>query len=149
MLVGGDLGGPVIQDLALRHPDWVDRMVLFNSPLPYDKRAHGGHARRAPPVEAADYFVRQGTDADALAAELATPSSAGATSPPSTRRGSGPTPVPSHARAIGGARWSTSTPSRSPTPPSCGPSFGGYESVFDAAARASRRAWLATSAPAR
>jgi pimeloyl-ACP methyl ester carboxylesterase len=27
----GDLGGPIIQDLALGHPEWVDRMVLFNS----------------------------------------------------------------------------------------------------------------------
>ena len=34
VLLGGDLGGPVIQDLALRHPEWVDRMVLFNSPQP-------------------------------------------------------------------------------------------------------------------
>jgi pimeloyl-ACP methyl ester carboxylesterase len=29
--------------------------------------------RTRPPLEAADYFIRQGTDADALAAELATP----------------------------------------------------------------------------
>ena len=29
VLVGGDLGGPVVQDLALRHPEWVDRMVLL------------------------------------------------------------------------------------------------------------------------
>ena len=27
VLLGGDLGGPVIQDLALRYPQWVDRMV--------------------------------------------------------------------------------------------------------------------------
>ena len=61
-----------IQDLALRPPSWVDRMVLFNSPLPYDKERMAGHAH-APGREASDYFVRQGTDADALAAELATP----------------------------------------------------------------------------
>ncbi len=72
VLLGGDLGGPVIQELALRHPDWVDRMVLFNSPLPYDKERMVG-MRSRPPAEAADYFLRQGTDADALAAELATP----------------------------------------------------------------------------
>jgi pimeloyl-ACP methyl ester carboxylesterase len=73
VLMGGDLGGPVIQDLALRHPDWVDRMVLFNSPLPYLKAemAHL-HGTRAP-RESADYFLRQGQNADALAAELATP----------------------------------------------------------------------------
>src|SRR3954464_5946042 len=70
--VAGDLGGPVIQDLSLRYPGFVSRMVLFNSPLPYDRSAMAG-MRTRPPVEAADYFVRQGTDADALAAELSTP----------------------------------------------------------------------------
>jgi pimeloyl-ACP methyl ester carboxylesterase len=58
VLVGGDLGGPVIQEMALRNPTRVERMVLFNSPLP--------------PVEVTDYFIRQGTDADALASELNT-----------------------------------------------------------------------------
>jgi pimeloyl-ACP methyl ester carboxylesterase len=72
VLCGGDLGGPVIQDLALRFPGLADRMVLFNSPLPYDKERMAG-MRTRPPLEAADYFIRQGTDADALAAELATP----------------------------------------------------------------------------
>lgn len=73
VLLGGDLGGPVIQDLALRHPDWVDRMVLFNSPLRYDRERMADLAGTRPPMEAADYFLRQGLDADALAAELATP----------------------------------------------------------------------------
>jgi pimeloyl-ACP methyl ester carboxylesterase len=72
VLCGGDLGGPVVQDLALRFPGLADRMVLFNSPLPYDKARMAG-LRTRPPVEATDYFWRQGTDADALAAELATP----------------------------------------------------------------------------
>ncbi|GAB4324883.1 MAG: alpha/beta hydrolase [Dehalococcoidia bacterium] len=69
---GGDLGGPVIQDLALRFPGFVERMVLFNSPLPFDRERMAGMQTRAP-REAADYFVRQGTDADALAGELDTP----------------------------------------------------------------------------
>lgn len=73
VLLGGDLGGPVIQDLALRHPDWVDRMVLFNSPLPYLKDRMAGIDGTRPAREASDYFLRQGLDADALAAELATP----------------------------------------------------------------------------
>jgi pimeloyl-ACP methyl ester carboxylesterase len=73
VLVGGDLGGPVIQELALRHPDWVDRMVLFNSPVPFVKEAMKDIPGTRPAREASDYFVRQGTDADALAAELATP----------------------------------------------------------------------------
>jgi pimeloyl-ACP methyl ester carboxylesterase len=72
VLLGGDFGGPIVQDLALRFPDWVDRLVLFNSPLPYDKARMSAMASR-PAREASDYFVRQGTDADALAAELSTP----------------------------------------------------------------------------
>jgi pimeloyl-ACP methyl ester carboxylesterase len=72
VLCGGDLGGPVVQDLALRFPDLADRMCLFNSPLPYDKERMAGFRTR-PPLEASDYFVRQGTDPDGLAADLATP----------------------------------------------------------------------------
>ena len=63
---------PVIQDLSLRFPGFVDRMVLFNSPLPFDKDGMAG-MRTRPAREASDYFVRQGTDADALASELDTP----------------------------------------------------------------------------
>ena len=72
VLCGGDLGGPVIQDLSLRYPGFVDRMVLFNSSVPFDKEKMAGMNSRAP-REAADYFRRQGNDADALAAELPTP----------------------------------------------------------------------------
>jgi pimeloyl-ACP methyl ester carboxylesterase len=71
VLVGGDLGGPVIQDLALRFPGFAQRMVLFNSPLPYDKERMQG-MRTRPAREASDYFVRQGTDPDGLAADLDT-----------------------------------------------------------------------------
>ena len=73
VLLGGDLGGPVIQDLALRHPEWVERMVLFNSPLPYLRESMAEIPGTRAPREAADYFVRQGLDPDGLAAELATP----------------------------------------------------------------------------
>ncbi len=72
VLCGGDLGGPVVQDLALRFPDAVERMVLFNSPLPYLKEEMAGMDSR-PPAGAADYFLRQGTDPDGLAADLSTP----------------------------------------------------------------------------
>ena len=71
VVLGGDLGGPVIQDLALRAPERVDRMVLFNSPLPYLREAMKG-MRTRPAVESGDYFRRQGTDADALSYELST-----------------------------------------------------------------------------
>ncbi len=73
VVLGGDLGGPVIQELALRHPEWVERMVLFNSPVPYMKAEMAAIPDTRPPREVSDYFRRQGTDADALAAELATP----------------------------------------------------------------------------
>ena len=72
VVLGGDLGGPVIQDLALRFPDAVERMVLFNSPLPFI-REQMSDLRTRPPRESSDYFIRQGTAPDELAAELRTP----------------------------------------------------------------------------
>jgi len=68
---GGDLGGVIAQDLSLRFDGLVDRLVLFNTipPLLPDS------SREVPPEvrAASDYFLRQGTDADGLAAELDTP----------------------------------------------------------------------------
>jgi pimeloyl-ACP methyl ester carboxylesterase len=71
-VAGGDLGGAVLQDFSARFPGFVERQVVFNAPLPYLKDEHAG-LRTRPPLEAADYFLRQGTDADGLAAELRTP----------------------------------------------------------------------------
>ena len=71
VIAGGDLGGPVVQDLSLRFPESVDRMVVFNSPLPYVRESMAS-MRTRPAAEAGDYFRRQGTEADALAAELTT-----------------------------------------------------------------------------
>ena len=73
VLLGGDLGGPIIQDLALRYPEWVDRMVLFNSPLPFLKDEMAQIANSRPPREAADYFFAQGTTPDRVMAGLGTP----------------------------------------------------------------------------
>jgi pimeloyl-ACP methyl ester carboxylesterase len=74
---GGDLGGAVVQELGLRFPGFVVRQCVFNCPLPplHDAYADAGLPRQlAPRVRmAADYFVRQGREADALAAELASP----------------------------------------------------------------------------
>ncbi len=74
---GGDLGGGVIVDLGLRFPGFVSRQVLFNCILPILPDAYlaaGIDPSPSPEVrQAADYFVRQGRDADALAAELGTP----------------------------------------------------------------------------
>jgi pimeloyl-ACP methyl ester carboxylesterase len=74
--IGGDLGGGVAQDLGLRAPGFVARQILFNTILPIlpeEYAAVGIDPRPAADVrQAADYFVRQGRDADALAAELDT-----------------------------------------------------------------------------
>lgn len=74
---GGDLGGGVIQDLSLRFSGFVERQVLFNSVLPLLGREYeAAGIQIAPPPElrmAADYFVRQGREADTLAAELDSP----------------------------------------------------------------------------
>jgi pimeloyl-ACP methyl ester carboxylesterase len=74
---GGDLGGVVLQDLALRFPGLVVRQVMFNTVLPLlgDAYAKAGVEVELSTVTrmAADYFQRQANDADGLAAELATP----------------------------------------------------------------------------
>ena len=73
---GGDLGGGVVQDLGLRFAGSVSRQVIFNSILPLLDEAY--RAAGLPPApsrevrQAADYFVRQGREADELAAELDT-----------------------------------------------------------------------------
>ena len=73
---GGDLGGVVAIDLALRHPGFVVRQCLFNTipPILPDAYAAAGVApdpdREHRPT--ADYFLRQGSDAEGLAAELDT-----------------------------------------------------------------------------
>jgi pimeloyl-ACP methyl ester carboxylesterase len=129
VLCGGDLGGPVVQDLALRFPGLTDRLALFNSPLPFDKERMAGFATR-PAREASDYFVRQGTDPDGLAAELATPEQRRRyiatfyTSRFWAHPGAfmGPGHVDFHTEPFADADHLRA-------------SFGAYESVFDAAAR--------------
>jgi pimeloyl-ACP methyl ester carboxylesterase len=74
---GGDLGGGVIKDLGLRFYGFVEREVLFNCVLPLLTDAYeAAGIETAPSGElrmAADYFLRQGREPDALAAELDTP----------------------------------------------------------------------------
>lgn len=133
VLLGGDLGGPVIQDLALRHPEWVDRMVLFNSPLPFLKETMKDLAGTRPPRESTDYFLRQGTDPDGLAAELDTPeqrqryiatfyTSRFWAHPGAFRVEDGPDTVAFHTEPFRDGEKLRA-------------SFGGYASVFDPAAR--------------
>jgi pimeloyl-ACP methyl ester carboxylesterase len=73
---GGDLGGGVIQDLGLRFEGFVERQCLFNTVLPlipeqYENAGISSEVRREVRM-AADYFMRQGRNADELAAELDT-----------------------------------------------------------------------------
>jgi pimeloyl-ACP methyl ester carboxylesterase len=129
VVLGGDLGGPVIQQLALNHPEWVDRMVLFNSPLPYLRDEMADIPGTRPAREASDYFRRQGTDPDGLAAELTTPEQRRRyiatfyTSRFWAHPGAfSPEEVDFHTEPFGDAAKLRA-------------SFGGYESAFDPAAR--------------
>jgi pimeloyl-ACP methyl ester carboxylesterase len=74
---GGDVGGVVIQDLGLRFPGFVARQCLFNTipPVLPELYEHAGIPPSIPREVrmAADYFRRQGRDADGLAAELDSP----------------------------------------------------------------------------
>jgi pimeloyl-ACP methyl ester carboxylesterase len=74
---GGDVGGVVSQDLALRFEGFVVRQCLFNTvpPILPDDYAAAGIAPEVPREVrmASDYFRRQGREADELAAELDTP----------------------------------------------------------------------------
>jgi pimeloyl-ACP methyl ester carboxylesterase len=73
---GGDYGGVVIQDLGLRFEGFVARQCLFNTVLPLLREEYEAAGLDVtPPREArtaSDYFLRQGREADALAAELDT-----------------------------------------------------------------------------
>ena len=73
---GGDVGGVVIQDLALRFEGFVVRQCLFNTvpPILPERYAAAGIPPEVPREVrmAADYFRRQGREADELAAELDT-----------------------------------------------------------------------------
>lgn len=77
VLCAGDYGGVIAYDASLRFPGFVERQVLFNTVAPILREEY-----RAAGIEddvsretrqAGDYFIRQGTDADGLAAELDTP----------------------------------------------------------------------------
>jgi pimeloyl-ACP methyl ester carboxylesterase len=74
---GGDFGGVVAYDMSLRFDGFVERQVLFNTvpPVLPEAYAEAGIPAELPREtrQAADYFVRQGRDADGLAAELDTP----------------------------------------------------------------------------
>ena len=146
VLLGGDLGGPVVQDLALRHPEWVDRMVLFNSPLPYLKDEMAGIAGTRPAREASRLLPAPGHR----------PRRAGrrarhARAAPPLHRHVLHQPVlgASRARSSGARARSTSTPSRSPTRPSCGRASAATRARSTRRHAASRRCSARTTHTAR
>ena len=78
-LVGGDVGGVVLCDLANRFPGFVDRMVFFNTVAPVIPEAADWYAQHGLSMAAledgptGDYRIRQGRDPEELLAELDTP----------------------------------------------------------------------------
>lgn len=77
VVVGGDLGGVVLYDLARRYPGFAERCCFFNTLVPLRPELFDAAGiPPEPPRESrltADYFIRQGTDADGLLGELDTP----------------------------------------------------------------------------
>lgn len=78
-LLGGDVGGVVMCDLAGRFPGFVDRMIFFNSIAPTVFDREDWYAERGLSMDAlphgptGDYRVRQGRDPEQLLQELDTP----------------------------------------------------------------------------
>ncbi len=135
VLAGGDFGGPVILDLAGRRPDLADRLVVFNCPLPVDADRMAGLRLGTPGTT--DYFLRQGTDPDGLAAELATPDQRRRYVAPfySSRLWAHPGTFDDAAIAFHCEPFADADHLRA--------SFGPYESVFDREKRSGRTVWSA------
>jgi pimeloyl-ACP methyl ester carboxylesterase len=77
VIVGGDLGGVVTYDLAMRYPGFAQRLCFFNTIVPlhpelFEAAGLGAETPREQRLTA-DYFIRQGTDADGLLDELDSP----------------------------------------------------------------------------
>ena len=78
-LVGGDVGGVVIVDLANRFPGFVDRMIFFNTippMVPEEADWYAAHGMSMVSLEhgpTGDYRIRQGRDWKELLEDLDTP----------------------------------------------------------------------------
>ncbi|MEE8474696.1 MAG: alpha/beta hydrolase [Myxococcota bacterium] len=78
-LMGGDIGGVVICDMANRYPGFVERMILFNTVAPTVAEQAEWYAERGlsmnplEPGPTGDYRVRQGRDWKDLLEELDSP----------------------------------------------------------------------------
>ncbi|APU16487.1 MULTISPECIES: alpha/beta fold hydrolase [Actinoalloteichus] len=75
VVAGHDLGAMVAVDLANRHPDRIDRLVILDDSMPDlpDAFAAAGIPPGTPKPALYDYQDRQGRHADELVAELNTP----------------------------------------------------------------------------
>lgn len=75
VVVGHDLGAMIAIDMASRHPDRVDRLVILDDSMPdlAEMFAAAGIPAGRPKPAVYDYQRRQGLHADALVAELDTP----------------------------------------------------------------------------
>jgi pimeloyl-ACP methyl ester carboxylesterase len=136
---GCDLGGAVVQDLSLRHPGFVTRLIVAVCPLPSVPGAMD-HLRPPGPT-ASNHGFRPGTDPDGLLAELDTPrrrvafvagfyqdwSGPGAFRPEEVEFLAGPFADPEKLRA----------------------SFGTYESLYHPTARSERTAFGGRTNPTR
>ncbi len=71
----GDVGGAVMYDLAERFDGFVERQAIFNTAAPFLDELYAEHGipPERPGWPISDYAERQGSDADGLIAELATP----------------------------------------------------------------------------
>ncbi len=78
-LIGGDVGGPVIVDMANRFSGFVDRMIYFNTIAPMVPDESDWYAERnlslipLEPSPTGDYQIKQGRDWKLLMQELDTP----------------------------------------------------------------------------
>src|SRR4051812_44757807 len=79
VVAGHDLGAMIAIDMANRHPDRVDRLVILDDSMPDlgEAFAAAGIPPSRPKPAVYDYQHRQGHHADALVAELDTPSGVG------------------------------------------------------------------------
>jgi pimeloyl-ACP methyl ester carboxylesterase len=77
--IAGDVGGVVIVDMANRFPEFIDRMIFFNTAAPIDPGRPEWYAERGIPMlslddgPTGDYRIRQGRDWETLVAELDSP----------------------------------------------------------------------------
>jgi pimeloyl-ACP methyl ester carboxylesterase len=122
---GCDLGGAVVQDLSMRFPGFISRLIVAACPLPTIP-GEMGHLCPAPPVQASHGW-RPGTDPDGLAAELDTPERRLSYVRQLYRDWSHPGTINADEVEFLAAPFADGEKLRA--------SFGTYESIFDPAAR--------------